>query len=375
MQEISLSQAKAAKRRAQRRGQRDSSPYVDPDQQRIRPDTHADSIEDQYLSARDGVNLREEAATEKGRAKSWSDVIDAFEDYIWRQQKAADTWFDEKGVRPSSHRFTEEAAKDRHGRTLGVDRAARKLWGEDVTTVHVVRRARAFGENGQPQPPADHLADLLDGNSAVYAAYQRHIADHHGLTYARLSVLEPHSNGYAHLHDALWVHDPEGVVGETDIYPAVDAHVRAVDQARPRYHGPDAVEVRHNPARREYDGDPDGVPLATALPREMTKYLGGFGPDDGERSNPSVPNVLQSDRGPMRFFALLWATGIRQWRPDQSVFPHLVNASQGWWGEDGEDDDETYAVPEDIDNSGGGPEKVTINSRPVAFEPLEADAP
>lgn len=350
------------------------SSLIDADRQRVLPQEPAESIEDQYLTARAGTNLREEAVTVKGRAKTWSDVVDAFEDYIWKEWKASKTWADEKGVRPTSHRFTSKASKDRYGRTLGTDRAAQRLWGEDLTTVHVVRRARPFGENGQPQPPADHLDDLLASNSNVYRAYDRHIKENHGLTYARLSVLEPHRNGYAHLHDALWVNDPENVLSETDIYPAIDAHLRAVDQAQPRNHGPDAVSVDHVPETESYPSDPKGSPPTTALPREVTKYLGGLAPhnEDTERE-ASAPNVVQADRGPLRFYALLWARGVRQWRPDRSVFPHLVKASQDWYGDGGEDTDTEYVNPEDIDvtHSRGVP-TVDVDARPISFEQYKA---
>jgi hypothetical protein len=349
------------------------SSLIDADEKRVLPNGPAESIGDQYLTARGGTNLREEAVTVKGRAKKWSDVVDTFKDYIWREWKAAKTWNAEKGVRPTSHRFTEKASMDRYGRTLGADRAAQRLWGKSLTTVHVVRRARPFGENGQPQPPADHLADLLAGNSNVYRSYRRHIKENHGLTYARLSVVEPHQSGYAHLHDGLWVNDPENVIGETDIYPALDAHLRAVDQARPRNHGPDAVSVHQNPETESHPSDPEGSPPTTGLPREATEFLGGFAPHekDVEREE-NAPNVLQSEKGPLRFYALLWARGVRQWRPDRTVFPHLVKASQDWY-DNGGDIDTEYVTPEDIDVArDGGVSTVDVDARPITFKRFNA---
>ncbi|QSG09349.1 hypothetical protein [Halapricum desulfuricans] len=349
---------------------------IDPVEQTVSHPTAVESLRDQYLTARDGVSLREEAVTVKGRARTWGDVRDEFESYVWRQRKASSTWEDEKNVSPNSHRFTEQASKDRYGRTLGVDRAARDLWGNDLTTVFITRRARAFGENGQPQPPADHLDDLLDGNHNVYRAYERHIEDVHGLTYARLSVLEPHANGYAHIHDALWVKDPDAVLSDVDILPAVDAHLDAVEQARPRNHGPAAVDVRHDPEGRDRENREtalvgDGVPESTALPPELCKYLGGMAEYDGS-SNANIPRVLQADTGPLRFYALLWARGIRQWRPDQSEFPRFVGISQYWYDDDsGSDDVEETVAPEDIEN-GGGVDRVDVEGRPTDFEKYNA---
>lgn len=347
------------------------SPLVDADAQEIRPpDPRADTIRQQYLTSRAGMNLREEVVTPKGRAKSWGDAVDAFKEYVWKQYKAANTWDKERGIRPTSHRFTSKATEDRYGRSLGVDRAAYRLWGDDLTTVHVVRRARPFGVDGQPQPPADHLDDLLTGNSAVYDAYRRHIEEFHGLTYARLSVLEPHRNGYSHIHDGLWIEDPDAVVSETDICPALDAHLRAVDQAQPRNHGPDAVDVRHAPEVDVSHEDPPNGPTS-ALPRELVKYLAGLAPHgEGDERNPDVPNVLQAATGPLRFYALLWATGRRQWRPDRTVFKHLVESSQKWYeneGDDADNDAETYPTPKDVDSNSGA-STVNVEPRNVTFE-------
>ena len=351
---------------------------IDPVEETVTHPTSADSIEDQYLTAREGINLREEAVTVKGRARQWGDVVEEFQDYIWRQYQSAETWRQDKGVNPTSHRFTEDASKDRYGRTLGVDRAACELWGSDLTTVHVVRRARPFGVHGQPQPPADHLQDLLDANEAVYRAYSRHIEDNHGLTYARLSVLEPHRNGYAHLHDGLWIEDPDELLGDVDIMPAIDSHLDGVNQARPRNHGPDAVSVRHDPRGRDGENGLDShrenaVPESGALPRELCKYLGGL-VDYDDSVNPSIPRVIQADRGPLRFYALLWATGKRQWRPDQSEFDRFVGMSQYWYDDDVEDDpeEETYPDPEDMD-TGNGVERVETNPRPIDFARYQAE--
>jgi hypothetical protein len=349
---------------------------VDPARQKVLdPPTTVDSIGSQYLSARAGTNLRDDVVTVNGRAKSWSGAVEAFEGYIWRQAKAADTWAEEKGVRPNSHRFSESASKDRYGRTLGVDRAAKKLWGDSLTTVHVVRRARPFGRDGQPQPPVDHLMDLLAGNHNVYRAYDRHIEENHSLQYGRLSVLEPHRNGYGHIHDGLWVNDPDAVLDDIDILPAVDAHLKAVPQAQPRNHGPGSVSVRHDPKGRQSekrvpDADTNSVVESTALPPELSKYLAGMAEYD-DSSNSNVPRVLQTDRGPLRFYALLWATGIRQWRPDHGMFDHLVKASQEWYREEDQQTEDTdFVSPQDIANH-SGIETVDVDARPVDFERIE----
>jgi hypothetical protein len=345
---------------------------IDPKQERLTVDTAAPSISQQVLTAR-GATLREEVVTPRGGPTTWKGAVDAFTDYIWRQWKASNTWEAEKGVSPTSHRFTEDASIDRYARTLGAERAAFRLWGDTLTTAFVTRRARAFGRNGQPQPPADHLLDLLTGNPNVYRSYNRHIEDNHGLTYARLSVLEPHRNGYPHIHDALFIEDPDNVIGEVDLTPAIDSHLRAVPQARPRAHGSEAVDVRNNPDRDRLEGDPEGVPPITGLSREMTKLLGGLAPhDETTELKPNVPPVLQAECGPLRFYALLWATGTPQWRPDNSVFPTLVNASQEWWS-DGEDTDETYVDPADLETQPRGSNPtVDVEGREVGFERFEA---
>lgn len=369
---FTIEDAKQAKQRAQQ--DRQQSPYVDAENQTIRsPSLNEGDIQEQFLTARSGVNLRAEVVTCKDRAATWENAVEAFENYIWRQWKASETWSEEKGIRANSHRFTEQSSKDRYGRTLGVDRAARRLWADDLTTVLVTRRANAFDVNGTPQPPADHLNDLLSANSNVYEAYRRHIGENHGMKFVRLTVLEPHRNGYGHVHDGLWVQDPDDLLGKMDVMPAVDAHLRNISQARPHNHGPDAVDVRTSPEARAYTSDQ--LPT-TKLPRELTKFLGGFAPfDESENQNPNVPPVLQMSKSRLRFYALLWARGLRQWRPDQTYFPHFVKASQEWYGTDKADDNtETYIEPEDID-SGGSAETVTVEGRDIEFKRRDGGEP
>jgi hypothetical protein len=371
---ISLEDAKRAKREAQRSQQRQQSPLVDAENKTIRsPSMGKGDIQDQYLTARGGLNLREEVVSCQGRAATWANALEEFEDYIWRTSKAADTWSEEKGVRANNHRFTEKSSKDKYGRTLGVDRKARELWGDSLTTVLVTRRATPFGKDGTPQPPVDHLQDLLAGRDNVNSAYHRHIGENHGMRFARLSVLEPHRNGYAHIHDGLWIEDPDNLLDEMDIMPAVDSHLRAVPQARPRNHGPDAVDIRTNPDTKQFTTD---KPATTALPRELTKFLGGLAPfDESEERDFNVPNVLQMSKSRLRFYALIWATGKRQWVPDQSYFRRFVMASQEWYGiENDEQQTETYIDPKDFD-SGGGVDTVTVEGRDIEFERRDGGKP
>lgn len=194
------------------------------------------------------------------------------------------------------------------------------------------------------------------------------------MTYARLSVIEPHRNGYSHIHDALFVEDPKDVVCDVDVLPALDSHLTAVAQAQPRNHGPDAVDVRPSPDRKRLSGDPADAPPITPLSREVTKLLGGLAPhDEDEDRNPNVPNVLQAKRGRIRFYALLWATGIPQWRPDRDTFQMLVKASQELFGTI-EDVEEGYADPVDVDTKPrGSSATVKVNEREVAFERINAE--
>lgn len=371
-----IEQAKRARRRA-----RGDSPYVDGDAQRVLPDSHADGIEDQVLTARDGVSLREDVATPKGRAPPLAAVVDEFEHYIWTQWKAANTTESRRGFRPTGHRFAPSYSRDLYARTLGADRLARKLWGDDLTTVHVVRRASAWGENNQPQPMADHLADLTEGNSAAYEAYKEVLRDGLGLQYARLTVLEPHANGYAHVPDALWIHDPRNEVSDADILPAVEAHLDAVPQAAGKAHElTAAITVKHSPERRRFPNDPPDVPPCTALPREMTKDLAGLMPRDGD-AKPKVPPVLQATRGRQRFYATLWARGVPQWRPDRRTgsladrgdlkFGDLVKASQAEWGN--VEPDRAEAVPDGYGGDRQGRPMVDVDGRPVEYDRPERD--
>lgn len=357
---------------------REESPYIDAEQQQVRPaPSDIEVPRKQYLAASDGVSLRPEATTTKGRAKTWDAVTDEFRQYIWRQWKAANTVERERGYRPDSHSYSYQAAVDKRVRALGVDRAVARLF-DNPSTILVTRRANPFGVNGRPQPPAELLADLMRSSGNVYSAYRRHLREK-GQPFARLTVLEPLRNGYVHVHDGLWT---EGDVSPEQIRPAVAAHVRHVPQADPDNHGDGAVSIRNDPDRRHHPDDPEGVPPTTALPRELTKHLGGFAPfrdDDGHipERKPDVPNVLQAENGRVRSFALLWARGgsVRQYRPDQMDresdhhgFNHLVTLSQELFGDAADAD---KPIPEDLrDGDGprdGGIELVGVDARPTSF--------
>jgi hypothetical protein len=356
----------------------DDTSLIDPDEQTVYHDTHADGIEDQYVAS-EPTRLREEAVTDytDTRAKTVRETMEAFETYVHQTAASATTHAEQDGVRRENHVYSRAAADEKFAKTLGVDRAARRLWGEDLTTAMVVRRSVSYDDAGEPQPPADQLNDLLGGNDAVYRAYKRQLRDTHDLQYARLTVLEPHADGYAHVHDGFWIHDPDGVVCPNVFDPVIDAHLENVPAARPRNHSiTDAVSVRHNPARLTFPSDPENVPTATALPRELCKYLPAYASDtdgtDGRETDAETPPVLDCPRGRRRFYALLWARGpsVRQWRPSQrGVWSHLLDASRELFDIETTDEHDT---PSDFDLE-SLPTLREVSPRPVAFSRPTAD--
>lgn len=345
--------------------------WVDPDEQRIYEKTHAKSIEDQRMAS-EPTTLRKDVTVRK-RAKPVGQTTDEFTEYVRRCKASADTHESERGVRWENHAYSHAAACERFAKTLDVDRAARRLWGDDLTTVMLVRRATSYGKDGQPQPPADHLDDLVGGNDAVYQAMRRQLDDTLDVeAYCRVSVLEPHRDGYAHIHDGLWIHDTDGQVCRSAFEPVVDAHLNAVSTAKAKNHGlSDAVSVEQSPPSVTYPNDPADAPPSTGLPRELTKFLGGFMPYDGER-NEYTPPVLQAERGRLRFFSLLWARSASQWRhSDSDVWERLLNAARELWRDsDGYDDADTTP---DESTVGDGVDTITVDACPVDFSRATGD--
>jgi hypothetical protein len=129
--------------------------------------------------------------------------------------------------------------------------------------------------------PVDHLHELLDGREKALAALRRALD---GRTWDYWWVLEPHESGYLHLHLAVVV---EGIIAESMLRPAVEAHLRHCDPAGREAHA-DAIDVR--PGRE-----------ISNVAAYLNAYLGDY------RNDP-----LDAPEHEQMANAVLWATQRRQ---------------------------------------------------------------
>jgi hypothetical protein len=217
--------------------------------------------------------------------KEWGSVTDAFEEYIMKQHAASDTWESEKGVRPSTHRFTPQYAKEKEGKIRGGLRYIRDNTPDSLSiyTVLLTRTGWPYDGDGNPAPPADFLLGLKQGRESAHKRLRRTLKDWGDVrTWARATVCEPHSegkrrSGFPHAHDGLVV------VGTSDVEqdelrqllrPVINTYVEANPFARQCDHSEGALTVM--------DGRSDGN--VEGLADELTNNLVGYEFDtDGSR--------------------------------------------------------------------------------------------
>lgn len=322
----------------------------------------ADGPTDQVLTARATDTLREEAVTASGLPKEWGSVMDAFEEYIMKQNAASDTWESEKKVRPSTHRFTPEYAKKKEGKIRGGLRCIRDDTPDalPIYTVLLTRTGWPYDSDGNPAPPADFLDGLKQGRKSAHRRLRRTLDDWGNVqTWGRVTVCEPHSegekrSGFPHAHDGLVVvgtRELEQDELRRRLRSVIDTYVKANPFARPRDHGEGALTVMDG--RR--DGNVEG------LGAELTNNLVGYEFDTSDSATP-LNGVSDAVR---RFSALMWVTG-RSTVTFGKTFRKYVGLSQADWSPDG-DGDESPRSRSDTDYGGGTPTYVVPDPCEVAF--------
>lgn len=150
------------------------SALVDADQQQVRKPPDADAIGDQVLCAHGGHSLREEAVGDDGAARPWKDVQSQFEGYLMQQDAARETWQAQKGISPTSHRFTPEYADRVYGEIHGGLRWLRDNAPADAAplrTALMTLTGWPFDVDGEPRRPSSSFRDSLRAVSASLTAF------------------------------------------------------------------------------------------------------------------------------------------------------------------------------------------------------------
>jgi hypothetical protein len=220
---------------------------------------------------------------------------------------------------PLENSYMESYDRRYYARLKDFERGVRREF-SDVTTVMVTLTASHENANGGWRCPADHMRDVMDG----WDAARKHLhAVLEGYRWEYVRILEPHADGYGHLHIGVVVEDPNGDLGRGEFAPVLDAHVRSCDPA-----GPEAHRVEGEDAAVSLNDDVEN--LGTYL----SEYLGTF---EGEAL--SRPMTEQT------FYAVTWATNTR--RLDFSNGAQEIIASEEFRRETG-------LRPEDRGGDSGG---------------------
>ncbi|WP_416840150.1 hypothetical protein [Haloferax sp. DFSO52] len=270
-------------------------------------ETFGETLDPEELPLTGEVEYRSVSEANNARIGSVTDGIDALHEYIENKKNATlvlhERESDEVRVLPYNHRWTEQYRTMMYAKLKGAERELNRIFGEGPTPVTMLSlTAHQRDENGDPRPPGEVLADLLDGWDKFRRVLNRATE---GWRTEYIRVVEPHKSGYPHLHVAVFgkadysltekVHDLW--VEKYDIGGA-EAHENAVSVARGR-----SAQVR-NPAAY------------------LMKYLG--------KTTVRETGEQQQIPGYEAFAALLWVTGKRQFSASAALSEAMKSpASEG----------------------------------------------
>jgi hypothetical protein len=223
---------------------------------------------------------------------------------------------------PLENSYQTDYARRYYARMKDLERAVEREY-ESLTTVMLTFTASHRNAEGRWRCPADHMSDVRDGwDTARKHLYD--VLDGYRWEYAR--IMEPHRDGYGHLHVAVFV-ETDGLDAEA-FRPVMESHVGRVESAGSEAHGLDQQGL----------GDTVSVSAELdSLAGYLSEYLGAF--TDG--------TALDRPMNEQAFLAVTWATNSR--RLDFSNGAQALIADERFRRETG-------LRPEDRggDESGGG---------------------
>jgi hypothetical protein len=232
---------------------------------------------------------------------------------------------------PLENSYQNSYARRYYARLKDLERSVAREF-DSLTTVMLTFTASHRNAEGGWRCPADHLADVVGGwNTARKQLY--HVLDGERWEYAR--ILEPHRDGYGHVHVAVFV-DTDDLDAER-FRPVMRSHVGAVGPAGSEAHGLDQAGL----------GDAVSVSAdLESLAGYLSEYLGAFA--DGE-------TALDRPMNEQVFYATTWATNSR--RLDFSNGAQALIADERFRRETGlrPEDRGGAESAESADESGGGP--------------------
>ena len=255
------------------------------------------------LAKEDGTELREDVCFDSlsgVEAVDWEEATERFGAWYDDQrdtQIVIENELGEMQAFDTPNRFTPQYREMLYARSQALERGLRDRWGKLLHTAMLTLTASSTDDCGNLRPPVEQLRDLDASWEAVRRALSRVLEDRE---WESLAILEPHENGYVHVHIGVFVKGP--VVVE-QFQPVIDAHLRNCPTAgRSAHELTEQVTVRKSshPSRN------DGV-------ENLGAYLAAYMAGEYGNEATEMPAHVQ------RFYAVMWATGKQWFRPSNGA--------------------------------------------------------
>lgn len=273
--------------------------------------------------------LREEATRKVpggGRvSKEWYKVVQEFDEWLEGYDDRAMQVENQAGDRvsfPLETSYHSAYARRMYAKLKTLEEQVASEW-DDPHVVMLTRTTSKTDADGNPRPPAEHLRELKESWKPMYDKLRYTFRDDR-MEYA--TIMEPHKDGYAHAHVAVFVDRPVDV---EDFEGIMEAHVEACTNAGEKAHDPANGAVSVNANIKDTD---DLGNCASYLAEYMNLYEDPEAGPDGE--DAVVDEAPEDARHIKRFYALCWATATQRVRFSQGANEIVREA----WSDDEEED-------------------------------------
>jgi hypothetical protein len=215
-------------------------------------------------------------------------VLDEWEEWVRGYHRSHIEYESPDGepVRQQLENSYMESYGDRYyARMKDFERGVKRQY-DRLTTVMLTFTASSKNADGEWRCPADHMRDVMNGWKACRKQLHQALE---GLNWEYVRILEPHKNGYGHLHVGVFVEIDE--LEPERFEPVLESHVR---NCRPA--GSDAHSVE-NAVSVNGDGEIDSIA------GYLSEYIGLFG---------EIETVLDRPIHERLFYSVTWATQTRR---------------------------------------------------------------
>ena len=252
------------------------------------------------------------ATVEEGDTRTLSTVaeaVEAFEDYLRAKENSVlvmrETVEEDLLVIPHNHRWTHQYRKMTYARLKAAEDYVREAFGEEVPTTLLTLTAPHKDESGEYRAFADVLDDLKAGWDKARRVIRR---ETEGVKTEILTVYEPHSSGYPHLH-VLVFGTARPSMGEKVQDYWTDRYVSGASKS--------AQDVSIKQGRAAQIESP-----AAYVMKYLSKTL-----IREEEASSTAEEAMPTIEGYREFSAMLWATGARHYTMTEGLSEAVKEAA------------------------------------------------